>query len=130
MAARKAGSPAGAGRFWTITVSDLSSGNARATTFSAFPDSPFPFWESAIVFIPVALPTASATRTNASQPQIAVLRWAADQRPARAARFILCPPVSRFRIARQRIALRRPPLATEYRRRRFGFPYCAPLAAE
>jgi len=52
---------------------------------SARPELPVPSWPRWIVFVPSALPTASATTTRPIQPKIAVLRWAALQRPMRAA---------------------------------------------
>src|SRR3954452_12566408 len=84
----KCGSDTGSERFCTSTVSDAFSGKACAYALSARPDSPLPAFESEIVFIPDALPRASEISTNASHPQMAVLRWFADQRPARAAMFI------------------------------------------
>ena len=57
------------------------------------PDSPGPAVFGSIVFVPTAPPIPNATRTRASQPNVAVFQWAALQRPMRAARFcgrVLC----------------------------------------
>ncbi len=51
------------------------------------PDSPGPAAFGSIVFVPAMPPSAKATRTNASQPKVAVFQWSALQRPIRAARF-------------------------------------------
>ena len=39
------------------------------------------------IFVPASPPSAKATRTNASQPNVAVFQWSALQRPIRAARL-------------------------------------------
>src|SRR4051812_8326455 len=128
-AALKRGLDASMDRLCTSTLSEASAGNARAAVLSARPDSPLPPSESAMFFIPAALPIARATSTKASQPQIAVLRWLALQRPARAARFmgvllgVGC-------ITAPTVPERGRPLPTGCRRRRFGFPYCARSATQ
>ncbi len=75
---------------WTITNSprpSFSCGKASATILAALPDSPTPASCLAMVFIGDIAPMANAAITKASQPKIAVLRWVALQRPARAARL-------------------------------------------
>src|SRR5262249_22609260 len=74
---------------WTSTVSLALSGNAWLIVLSARPDSPTPDWLFFSVLVPIEPPMKVARMTKASQPKIAVLRWAALQRPARAARFLL-----------------------------------------
>ena len=69
----------------TSTISSALFGKAASTVRSARPDSPTPRWALSSVFVPTAPPTMKATITNASQPQIAVLRCSALQRPMRAA---------------------------------------------
>jgi hypothetical protein len=54
---------------------------------SARPESPASASAGSRDFVPITLPSATATNTNASHPKIAVFRCAALQRPMRAARF-------------------------------------------
>src|ERR687886_1315948 len=65
-------------------------------TLAACPESPTPWSSSLSVFVPRLPPIMKAAITNASQPKMAILRWRALQRPARAAmeleRTEVCPP--------------------------------------
>jgi hypothetical protein len=71
-----------------ITVSlAVSAKLPRSMICSARPDSPGAVSSSSSCFVPMALPSMTATTTNASHPKIAVFRCAALQRPMRAARF-------------------------------------------
>ncbi len=92
IARRTSGSCTVASLVCTRTISPpRAAGNpARSSTCSARRLSPSA--RSAVVgfFGPSPLPSAKATRMNASHPTIAVLRWRALQRPARAA----MPPLS------------------------------------
>ncbi len=87
-AARKAGSVAFSVLLWTKTCSPATSGKALSTIFVARPESPTPRSFSASVCVPTLPPIMKATMTNASHPKMAVLRCAALQRPARAAKFL------------------------------------------
>ena len=53
------------------------------------PDSPGPGSFGSTLFVPTMPPSAKATTTKASQPNVAVFQWAALQRPMRAARLRL-----------------------------------------
>ena len=67
--------------------STVSSKPPLSTICSARRESPASASAGSRVLVPTTLPSATATTTNASHPKIAVLRWAALQRPMRAARF-------------------------------------------
>ena len=96
-AARNCGSPAYTVPLCTSTLSSAALGNASWSVLSARPDSPGPPSSCSALFVPMAPPTITRTITKASQPQIAVLRWDALQRAARAAMFLFSamsvPPV-------------------------------------
>src|SRR5262249_1293177 len=84
-AARNAGSEAVAVPLWISTNSWAYSGAASATVRSARPDSPTLPSLGSSVFVPTAFPISTARTTNASQPQMAILRCCALHTPARAA---------------------------------------------
>src|SRR3954453_17435869 len=76
-------------RDWIRTVSCACFGKAWYIAFSARPASPGPLSCQTKVFVPSAPPMPTAKITKASQLRIAFLRCCADQRPARAAKFML-----------------------------------------
>ena len=71
----------------TRTVSSAWRGKWSNIALSARPASPGPFSCQTKVFRPAAPPPTAAMATKASQPKMAILRCAALQRPARAAKF-------------------------------------------
>ena len=74
--------------FSTNTDSSTVSPKPPSSTIcSARPASPASASAGSRDLVPITLPSATATNTKASHPKIAVLRWAALQRPMRAARF-------------------------------------------
>ena len=79
---RNSGSVAVASLLWISTISWACSGAASAMAWSARPDSPTPVSLCCRVLVPTALPMNKATSTNASHPQIAVLRCCALHMPA------------------------------------------------
>ena len=89
-AALKAGSPARCVRLWIRMFSPAGCLNPASRMRSIRPDSPGPSLEvGSMVFVPTMPPSAKATTTKASQPNVAVFQWAALQRPMRAARLRL-----------------------------------------
>jgi hypothetical protein len=87
IAALKAGSVVLSSVLWTRTFSPAGCWNPASRILSIRPDSPGPGASSSIDFMPTAPPSPNATRTNASQPNVAVFQCAALQRPIRAARL-------------------------------------------
>ena len=67
--------------------STVSSKPPRSMICSARRESPASASAGSRVLVPITLPSARATNTKASHPKIAIFRWAALQRPMRAARF-------------------------------------------
>src|SRR3954471_3245405 len=77
---------------WMKTLSSASLGKWSSERRSALPESPGPTYSLGFL-TPTAPPMTKATATNAIQPQIAVLRCCALQRPARAANVLACTRV-------------------------------------
>src|SRR5205823_9997453 len=81
------GSVAFSFELWMTTISLCGSAlnPAWLRIWSARCDSPTLVSWLDMVFMPMFMPTASETTTNASQPKTAVFQWLALQRPMRAA---------------------------------------------
>ena len=87
-AAAKAGSLMVSESLWTRTLSPAGWSNSSWRSLSTRPDSPTPDVACSILVVPLRMPAANATTTNASQPKMAVFRCCALQRPIRPARLV------------------------------------------
>ena len=74
-------------RLWIKTLSAAGCSKPASRIRSIRPDSPGPAEFGSMFFVPTAPPSPKATRTKASQPNVAVFQWSALQRPMRAARL-------------------------------------------
>src|SRR5262245_51581515 len=86
IAASKAVVPTRCDRLWIRTFSEAGCSKPASRIRFMRPDSPGPLFSS-MFLVPTMPPRPKATRTKASQPNVAAFQWSALQRPIRAARF-------------------------------------------
>src|SRR3954447_3573289 len=85
MVALNAGSAAVRLALWIRIFSSIGVLNSLSAMRATLPDSPGPLVVESSALVPRTPPIANAATTNASQPNVAVFQWLADQRPMRAA---------------------------------------------
>src|SRR3954454_14259383 len=91
MVALNAGSAAVRLVLWIRIFSSIGVLNSLSAMRATLPDSPGPLVVESSALVPRTPPIANAATTNASQPNVAVFQWLADQRPMRAAMCLDLP---------------------------------------